>query len=88
MIPAWKDALYKDPRLSIADAMQSEINALRKSNDELRKELGFHVQYVEMLQKENIEQWDEIVQLKDDAKDHDAIVRIYMAKAARLGATQ
>lgn len=95
MIPRWKDAIAADKRLSIPDAMQQEIDALRSSNksevdalhttiNALQREVKYRCKDVEMLQQENIEQWDELVQLRNDAEQHEEIVAIYLNKITRL----
>ena len=77
MICKWRDAIKSNPSLSISDAMQTEIDELRSTTVRLQK-------HIKLLQDENISQWDEIVALREDAKNHNAIVRIYLDKIERL----
>jgi len=77
MTRKWRDAIKSNPSLSISDAMQTEIDELRSTTVRQQKHL-------KVLQDENITQWDEIVALREDAKNHNAIVRIYLDKIERL----
>ena len=77
MTRKWRDAIKSNPSLSISDAMQTEIDELRSTTVRQQKHL-------KVLQDENISQWDEIVALREDAKNHNAIVRIYLDKIERL----
>jgi uncharacterized protein (UPF0335 family) len=49
-------------------------------------ELARKKSHIKLLQQENKDQYDELVALRNDAKDHTAIVRIYLAKIDRLEA--
>ena len=77
MTRKWRDAIKSNPALSISDAMQTEIDELRGTTVRLQK-------HIKVLQDENVTQWDEIVALREDAKNHNAIVRIYLDKTERL----
>ena len=77
MTRKWRDAIKSNPSLSISDAMQTEIDELRSTTVRQQKHL-------KVLQDENVTQWDEIVALREDAKNHNAIVRIYLDKIERL----
>lgn len=79
-IKPWRDVLASNASISIADAMQGEIDALRQ----LEKKLVSQRSQISMLQEENIRQWDELVALRNDAEQHESIIAIYLDKITRL----
>lgn len=76
----WKELLQLNAKLSIPEAMQAEIDGLRRLYNSQLVEL-------KLLRDENIEQWEELLTLRKDVAQHEDILQIYLNKVTRLKTT-